>query len=48
MGFHFCADELFAILTILAGWKYVPGWVRGVWGRRHRDCSNPGHDHKDS
>lgn len=44
MGCHFCQDELFAILALLAGVRYLPGWVRGLWSRRH-EKPNCHHDH---
>ena len=47
MGCHFCADEAFAILAILGGIKFIPTWVRGIWGRRHKDCANSQHNHGD-
>lgn len=45
MGCHFCGDELYAIFAILMGWRFIPMWVRGIWARRHRNCSNPNHKH---
>jgi len=36
MGCHFCSDELFMILGVIAGVKYIPGWVRMMWAKRHR------------
>ncbi len=32
---HICMDEIFALLAILGGVRYIPGWVRAVWNGRH-------------
>lgn len=44
MGCHFCADEMFAIFAILGGVKFLPGWVRAMWSRRHAKPTCQ-HDH---
>lgn len=50
MGCHFCQDELFAVLGILAAVKYVPRYLSGMWRsrweRRHKH-PNCRHHHKD-
>jgi hypothetical protein len=54
MGCHFCADEMFAIVAILSGIKYIPGWIRTMWNFRHTkfkvgSCRHgDGHDHGES
>jgi hypothetical protein len=48
MGCHFCQDELFAVLAILTGWRYIPGWVRAAWATRHKKPTcHHNHDHKE-
>lgn len=48
MGCHFCSQELIAIFTVLAGVKYIPIWVKGVWARRHKKpCCQHDKEHDD-
>lgn len=44
MGCHWCADEMFALMAILTSARYVPMFIKNLWGRRHQKpiCQ---HDH---
>ena len=36
MPFHWCADELMAILLLLPFASYVRNWIINVWRKRHQ------------
>lgn len=41
---HCCQDEVFAVLAILSGYKYILPYFKNVWASRH---NKPGcrHNH---
>ena len=48
MGCHICSDEIGAIIALLAGYKYIMPWAKGLWARRHEkpNCKHPEGHHE--
>lgn len=45
MGCHFCQDELFGFMAVLAVFRFIPTYVRAAWGARHKKPACK-HDHE--